>query len=332
MFDFSEIIGHGKIIGSLKRQLSSGAVTHAYVFDGETGCGARELALSFAKALLCEKGAAEPCNACVSCRTLESGNNPDITLVRPEKSSIGADEIREQIVADIYTKPYIRDRKVYVIENAELLTPAAQIVLLKTLEEAPPYCIFLLITDNSGLFLPTVLSRCALYKLRPLADSEVSKFLISRLGVSVESAGFIAGLSGGNTGKAQDMAESDAFSRQRAFTVDLLSRLYGMGITEVLESAKRFEEFKDGIGAVLDIALMWFRDVLAYAESGSGGLVIQKDILPRIAEAAAIPKEQLLNCAAAVEDAREMLKSHTNFQLTVEVMLLRLSGHLYVEK
>lgn len=136
-------------------------MSQAYIFDGENFDAARSNALAFAKGLNCENENA--CGACLSCRTFDSGNHPDTFFIKSAKQSIGVDDVREQIIMPMATKPFKYNHKIFIVENS--LTPAAQNALLKTIEEPAPYGIFLFIGSTFD-FLPTILSRCVVKKVR----------------------------------------------------------------------------------------------------------------------------------------------------------------------
>jgi DNA polymerase III delta prime subunit len=136
-------------------------MSHAVIFVGEHS--ARNHALSYAKSLNCENG--NNCGECVSCRVFESGNHPDTFFIKATKQKgIGVEEVREQIVMPMATKPFKYKHKVFVIEDQ--ITPQAQNALLKTIEEPAPYGVFLFLAQNTFGFLPTILSRCVVKNIR----------------------------------------------------------------------------------------------------------------------------------------------------------------------
>ena len=138
MARFSEIIGHEQIVEHLQNAIRMKKISHAYILDGEEGAGKNLLAAAFAQTLQCEKGEAEPCGQCHSCRQSESGNQPDIIRVTHEKpGSIGVEEIRAQLCSDIQVRPYSSPYKIYIVDEAEKMTVQAQNALLKTKEKPP---------------------------------------------------------------------------------------------------------------------------------------------------------------------------------------------------
>jgi len=151
-------------------------VGHAYIFEGEENAVTRSFALDFAKGLNCleandtvfDSGTrlTSGCN-CLSCRTFDSANHPDTIFVTGTKQKgIGVDDVRAQVLLPMAHKPFRYNYKVFIVDKAETLTPAAQNALLKTIEEPAPYGFFLFITTHTHNFLPTVLSRCVIRKVR----------------------------------------------------------------------------------------------------------------------------------------------------------------------
>ena len=161
MSGFKDVVGHSEIIQYIQNAVTEDKVSHAYILNGEKGSGKKMLAGLFAQTLQCEKGGAEPCYECHSCKQAVSGNHPDIIWVTHEKpNSISVDDIRVQINGDIQVKPYNGKYKIYIVPDADMMTVQAQNALLKTIEEPPAYAVILLLTENADSLLPTICSRC----------------------------------------------------------------------------------------------------------------------------------------------------------------------------
>ena len=160
MSGFKDVVGHSEIIQYIQNAVTEDKVSHAYILNGEKGSGKKMLAGLFAQTLQCEKGGAEPCYECHSCKQAVSGNHPDIIWVTNEKpNSISVDDIRTQVNNTVDIKPYQGPYKVYIIPQADMMTPQAQNAILKTIEEPPSYAVFLLLTENAETLLPTINSR-----------------------------------------------------------------------------------------------------------------------------------------------------------------------------
>ena len=176
MGSFKDVVGHKDIINYIRNAVQEDKVSHAYILNGERGSGKKMLAALFATTLQCEKGEPDPCNVCHSCIQAESGNHPDIIRVQHEKpNTISVEDIRTQVNNDILIKPYQGPYKIYIISEADLMTPQAQNALLKTIEEPPEYAVIFLLTENAEALLPTITSRCVMLKLRNIRDALIKK-------------------------------------------------------------------------------------------------------------------------------------------------------------
>ena len=185
MAGFQDIVGQEQLKAHLQGALETQKVSHAYIINGEKSSGKEFIARIFATALQCEQGDIEPCGQCHSCRQALSGNQPDIIYVSHEKpNTISVDDIRTQVNNDVAIKPYSSRYKVYIINEAEKMTPQAQNALLKTLEEPPEYAVILLLVSNVNTLLPTILSRCVLLNMKPVRDALVKKYLMEEMQVS----------------------------------------------------------------------------------------------------------------------------------------------------
>ena len=140
-------------------------LSHAYLITGGDGDSRAALARRLTAAYLCE-GERPPCGTCRACRKAAAGTHPDVayTAPAPDKREIAVDQIRT-LRSDAYIRPNEGRRKVYVIDPADAMNPAAQNALLKVLEDGPAYAAFLLLADRPGALLDTVRSRCELLAL-----------------------------------------------------------------------------------------------------------------------------------------------------------------------
>ena len=140
---------------ALSARMRSRTLSHAYLVVGEAR---RSLADTLAAAWVCT-GDAPPCGHCAGCRKAARGIHPDILRADPEGEGLKADAVRA-LRADAFIRPNEAPKKVYLLEHAELLNPTGQNILLKLIEEGPPYACFLFLSPNPELLLPTIRSRC----------------------------------------------------------------------------------------------------------------------------------------------------------------------------
>jgi len=175
---FSEIIGQEHVVKTLSNAISSGRISHAYLFAGPRGLGKTSIARLLAKAVNCQnrkEGTAEPCNKCSSC--LEIMGNRSMDLIEIDAASHrGIDDIRE-LRDGIRFVPTKSKYKVFIIDESHQLTREAFNALLKTLEEPPGHAIFVLATTEIHKMISTIISRCQRFDFRKLTVPEIIKRL-----------------------------------------------------------------------------------------------------------------------------------------------------------
>ena len=173
---FDDLVGQEPIIQTLKNALKSGNMSHAYLFTGPRGTGKTSVARLLAKTVNCENPRdGEPCNECMQCREITAGNSLNVIEI-DAASNRGIDNIRE-LRDRVMVPPSTGKYKVYVLDEAHMLTTEAFNALLKTLEEPPDYAIFVLATTDVHKMLPTVISRCQPYYFKRIT----TRHIVSRL-------------------------------------------------------------------------------------------------------------------------------------------------------
>ena len=274
--------------------------------------------------LLCETGDNEPCGKCHSCKQAESGNHPDIIRVTHEKpNSISVDDIRTQVNNTVDIKPYQGPYKVYIIPQADMMTPQAQNAILKTIEEPPSYAVFLLLTENAETLLPTINSRCVMLKLRNIKDTLIKKYLMENLEIPDYKADMCTAFAQGNMGRAIMLANSDHFNEIREEAVQLLKHINEMELNEIVAAVKNISVYKLEITDYLDIIMIWYRDVLLYKATKEIDKVVFKDQLQSIKEQARKSSyEGIELILESLEKAKARLKANVNFDLVMELLFL----------
>ncbi len=324
MSGFDSIIGQEQIRDHMLGAIASGHVGHAYIINGERSSGKEYIANLFAKALQCTGEGDKPCGECPSCRQAENDNQPDIIHVTHEKpGSIGVDDVREQICSDINIKPYSSQWKIYICNEAEKMTPAAQNALLKTLEEPPQYGVIMLLTTSTEALLPTILSRCITLNMKPVKDSQMRKYLTGELGMSSDKADLCIAFARGNVGKAKLLALSEEFDNVRTEALSLLRNIRDMEIVEVANAIRQISEYKFDTTDYLDIISVWYRDVLMFkATRDAGGLIFHDEIqyITRVADRSTY--EGIETIIDAIDKAKRRLKANVNYDLTMELLML----------
>lgn len=323
MYTFEEIRGNTPLVEQLRRSAASGRSSHAYLFLGGAGAGKRLIANTFAKALQCE-GEKRPCDSCKSCHAFNHGNHPDVIYFQPLKNgkTYTIEDVREQLLETVDLKPFQYERKIYIIEKADTLNIQSQNALLKTLEEPPAHAVFLLLAERAEAFLPTILSRVVVMKIRPLSAETIADYLM-QAGHLAEESHILSAYAQGRIGQALELVEDEGFREMRQDILGKLEALPSMSEGDAYLLAKDFEVYKNDL-RFLDIMELWYRDLLTAKSLREEGYLIQRDKKDAIFRAAKEPAALLAKKAAAVRTARMRLAQNANFRLTMEVMLMDL--------
>lgn len=332
MHSFSAITGHEQAVTILQNALRAGRVAHAYLFHGPEGVGKSSLARVFAMACICgEKAtedhrgkAAEACGKCVACRQFLQGNYPDFREISGSGGSIKIDQVRE-IQREAQFKSYSGKGKVYLLSQAENMTPEAANCILKVLEEPPPGTVFLLTADNPYRLLPTILSRCQQVPLRRVSTELIAEELVRRFGKNPGDASVAALLSDGLPGKAFSGAADESGLALRGNVLNMLQRIKKGEITDLFNLAEELEKSKEQTGIILDLLTMWFRDQLVWLTTNLPDMVINSDLLEQVKAGEQLGAQRIMAAIDELSRARALLAGNANSRLVLEVLLLKLS-------
>jgi DNA polymerase-3 subunit delta' len=326
MGGFKDVVGHKNIIQYIGNAVTSGAISHAYILNGERGSGKKLLANLFAMSLQCQNRDedGDACGKCQSCKQAVSGNQPDIIRVTHEKpTTISVDDIREQVNNDIQIKPYSSPYKIYIIAEADMMSVQAQNALLKTIEEPPEYAVIILLTENAETLLPTIRSRCVMLKLRNIKDQLVKKYLMEQMEIPDYKADVCVAFAQGNMGKAIALATSEYFNEIKEEAVHLLRNIDDMQVEELMGAVKKCSAYKMNISDYMDVIAIWYRDVLIYKATKNVDRVVFSDQMRYIKDRAKKSSyEGIENILEGLEKAKARLKANVNFELTMELLLL----------
>lgn len=324
MQEIEKVLGHEEVIKHLQNAAAMDKVSHSYIFAGEKGSGKKLLAKLFAMTLQCEKHGKEPCLQCSSCKKAMNRNHPDIIYVSHEKpNSIGIEDIREQLIADVDIKPYTGPYKVYIVDEAEKLTVQAQNALLKTIEEPPVYAVIMLLVNNGATLLPTIASRCVTLNFKPVRDEVIKKYLMEELHVPDYQAEVSVDFAQGNVGRAKQIATAEDFAEMMEAAFRILKKGKDMEVYEMVDAIKLLSEQKHTVYEYLDLFLVWFRDVLMFkATNQIDGLVFRQEYNDIKSRADVSSYEGLETIIKAIETAKQRLQANVNFDLTMELLFL----------
>jgi len=207
----AEVVGQEQVTQTLSNALSSGRISHAYLFYGPRGTGKTSTGRILAKAVNCTgRGKNKPCNRCQMCQSITEGRALDVIEI-DAASNRGIDEIRD-LREKVNYAPNQARHKVYIVDEVHMLTKEAANAMLKTLEEPPPYVIFILATTEIHKVPATILSRCQRFDFRRISQTDVvSKLehICSSEGIKIEFEGLrlIARSATGSLRDAENLLE-----------------------------------------------------------------------------------------------------------------------------
>lgn len=325
----ASVVGHQQARALLARAVAADQVSHAYLFAGPRNVGKTTLALAFAALLECESpdlAAGEACGVCASCRKLAHGNHPDVSLVEPEqgKRQLGVDAVRETVVRMSNLAPSAGRWRIFILPEAERMTPNTVNALLKTLEEPPAGVVLLLTTSELDTLLPTLLSRCQLVPVQSLPADEIAEALAQRWDVPPEEARTLAALANGRLGWAVTAHEQPELREERAEQLARITALAAASRDERIKAAGAFATDGDTARRVLELWTVWWRDVVL-AACGATHLASAGDAR-REAErqGRALGCDRAQSFLRALVEAQNTLDANANPRLTLEVLLLDL--------
>lgn len=297
---FNDIIGNDENKKKLEYIVKNNNISHSYIFSGISGIGKFMFAKEFAKAILCLDNEKKPCNNCRACKSFENNNNPDIIIIDEQDESIKTEQIKE-LVKNVLEKPIQGEKKIYIINNSENMTREAQNSLLKTLEEPPEYVIVILITSNENLLLNTIKSRCIKFQFQNLSDEEIKQYFRMANQVIDDS---IIKIFGGSIEKALKLKDNlDTYKNIKNIFKNI-ENLRGLQILNLKETI--FKD-KDEIFSILDYINTIFFD----------------KILENIKTANKYQK-----CIEIIEESKLRLKRNSNYDMTIDNLLLTLERSL----
>ena len=237
-----------RTITGLARQIAANEVAHAWLLLGPAGSGKRPASTAMAAAILCREEPGVGCGKCSTCLRVLRHRHPDVHHIVPEGPLIPVDVIRESVIPEAARSPFEAHMKLFIIEEAERMNPAAQNALLKTLEEPTQDTVFILISDREEELLETISSRCRVVRLDPIPEQRIVGLLV-RQGISDEAALVAARVSDGDLERALAIAMEDTASERRRLWLSIPHRL-SSPVDALDAAALILDEVKTGVKAL----------------------------------------------------------------------------------
>jgi DNA polymerase-3 subunit gamma/tau len=344
---FDEMVGQDFVVATLKNSIQQGRIAHAYLFAGPRGVGKTSAARILAKALNCEKGpTGTPCGTCAACREIAQGNSLDVLEI-DGASNTSVNDVR-QIKDEVLFAPNSSRYKIYIIDEVHMLSNSAFNALLKTIEEPPPYIVFVFATTEVHKVPATIRSRCQQFNFRLIGPEQIKARLqevVQELKLPAEEAALFW-MAREATGSLRDaytlLDQVISFSpdgiRLETIRAKLglvgIERINGLGIfisqrdkKKLLEAAAELLETGVAVEQLAEDLLDYFRNLLLIKNG------IRRESLLSFAVGEFSPEVVENFSAAQMEKALELLldlhrglKFSANPRFDLELVLCQLAG------
>lgn len=293
---FEKILGNDNVKQELIKTIKLNKLSHSYLFIGTDGIGKKMIAKEFAKMILCNDED-KYCNKCKSCIEFDTNNNPDFVLIEPDGANIKIEQIRK-MQKKIWEAPIISQKKVYIIDNADLMTKEAQNCILKTLEEPPEFVTIILIGSKEDSFLSTIKSRCSIIKFQNISDDQIKQYIKNTYEIDVSEN--IIQISQGSIGKSEKYKDKQELYDN---IFQIINNVEKMDLIEFLKKASLIYQSQDEKNDILDSI-----NIILFNKS-------KQNI-------------KYLNCIDYVEEAKKRLNLYANYNMCIDNMLFRIWGEM----
>ena len=286
-----KIVGNKEQRENLSKIIKNKVLGHAYMFVGQEGIGKSLIAREFAKSILCLESTDKYCDKCECCNIFE--NSPDFDFITDVDGVIKVGDIRN-LIENIILKPVKSNRRVFIINNADMMNEAAQNALLKILEEPPSYATIILVLSNKEKILRTIKSRCTEVNFLPLTLDEIKEYYV---GQNIDEE--LYKYARGSIGKIEKLKTSNYIEN----VIELEKALSYKDLLEMNKALTKLKEnksIKENIEDILDLLIIKLRVELSnnYVEK-----ITQIEI---------------------IEECRRNLKRNSNFDITLDCMMVKL--------
>ncbi len=304
----SKIIGHKDVRDRLKKRSAKDSFSHANLIAGSDGIGKSLIAKYLASHILYNR---------------DDAVSVDIVNYRTTSNSFGVDEVRE-IIEEVNKKPYENNRKVIILYECDKMTAQAQNALLKTVEEPPEGVYLILLSDSLETILDTIQSRCQIYKLTPLLQEEMEQYIEEKYkDLPLQRKQAALAYSMGIPGKIDKFIEDEKLTEIRELSISIFEDLIKKEKDFVLKYEKLLGKFNNEKYDILDILLLYIRDILMFKELNSKDKIINLDYFERIKLIAhSMSYKRLNSMLEYIKEARQSFNSNSNYSMTISVMLM----------
>ena len=344
---FKDVVGQEHVTRTLQNAIAADRIAHAYLFSGPRGVGKTTVARILAKAVNCQTGPQpEPCEECRICKEMSSDTGVFMDVIEIDAASNrGIDEIRE-LRESVKFAPVSGRYKVYIIDEAHMLTIEAFNALLKTLEEPPEHVMFILATTESHKIPPTILSRCQRFDFRMLTRQEIINRLrklaeADDISVEDEVLSLIADSADGALRDAESILDQLLSFGDGELKIEEVSKLLGLGAYQLLDQVVEKILQNDSAGSLEALSVLadhgadlnqclkkivsYFRDLMFYKINPDLVDAAETKTQQLAKQAESVSIDRLMKSANLLMQTESDIKQLGNERLNLEMALVRLS-------
>lgn len=332
-----DIVGNEALKRRLCDDILSGTPSHAYILAGPHGSGKHMIAWQFAAALACENKSEGnrplPCGECPSCRKILEKKSPDIILISKTGQSVKIEQIRN-LKSEVATLPNDLEDKIYIIENADTMTPAAQNAFLLTLEEPPAFVHFFLLCEKPEKLLETVRSRAPVLRTSLLKEEDVRQYLLAHepsadmlQKTRPDEFRELLGMAAGSIGRARELCgdkERAPILTQRLLAQQLVEKMPDHDLISLAKCLLALPTKQDELLPILTHLQNAFRDLVALKKDADAPLVFYTDREAASELAYAHGTAELCRLAALISGCVDDLSRNANIRLSLIHLLSRI--------
>lgn len=342
---FSDVLGQDRVVNVLKNQIKSGQISHAYLFAGERGCGKTTCAKIFAKAINClNPKDSSPCGECENCKSIEEETTMDVVEM-DAASNRRIDDIRNLKETVVYPPNNLK-YKVYIIDEAHMITREAFNALLKIMEEPPSHLVFILATTEIEKIPKTILSRVQKFEFNKIGREDIIKqidIILSDRNISMQEEGkdLIVKKAKGAMRDALSILDQVLSIEKEYFSLKDVENILGLvdfeSLDKLVDNIISYNQ-KESLDLlfylrendkddedILDGLVGYFRDIMVYKTSQNEKYIENLDYLELIKEKIKkISSERLVGYLEILNEYSNRMKLSDNSSLLMEMAILRL--------
>ncbi len=342
---FSDVLGQDRVVNVLKNQVKSGKISHAYLFAGERGCGKTTCAKIFAKAINCLNPIdSSPCGECENCKSIEEESTMDVVEM-DAASNRRIDDIRNLKETVVYPPNNLK-YKVYIIDEAHMITREAFNALLKIMEEPPSHLVFILATTEIEKIPKTILSRVQKFEFNKIGREDIIKqidIILSDRDITIEQEAkeLIVKTAKGAMRDALSILDQVLSIDKNNFTLKDVENILGLvdfeSLDKLIANIISYNQ-KDSLDLLFDLRnnnkddkdildglVGYFRDIMIYKTSQNQKYIENLDYLDLIKEKIEkISSDRLVSYLEILNDYSNRMKISDNSALLMEMAILRL--------